>query len=221
MEWDDPRPSEVLDIALAFAARDAEHRLHVERVDGARECFGGEDGLLLALHRRWLNALAARLRAHGIDPGTDSAFCETTRDQIGEPTGEVTGTARREIPVWGSTTETTTGPADLTEVVGEGRGVDGVDAVSDAWLAGVRDRPSLRAVLDAHLIRSAALREAHEAELRMLAIASGLAAPGEPRDEVTGVGETIVALLRHRAGIGHGSDRGAVSRPPQQLTAAG
>lgn len=75
---------------------------------------------------------------------------------------------------------------------------DHVDAVTSAWRTAVRGNPTLRAVLDANLDRCPALRPLHEAEVRMLAVAAGLADAGEPTTEVTKVGIAFDALLRQR-----------------------
>jgi hypothetical protein len=72
-----------------------------------------------------------------------------------------------------------------------------VDAVTRAWHTAVREHRTLRAVLDANVDRCAALRQVHEAEQRMLAVAAGLAEPGEPVAEITKVGAAFTALLRH------------------------
>lgn len=94
------------------------------------------------------------------------------------------------------------GPEDSADLPG-GRDADHVDSVSRAWRTTRSDHPALRAVLDAHLDEHPALRRAHEAELRMLAVTAGLAEPGEPTDEVTRVGNTLVGLMREReSGLG-------------------
>lgn len=72
-----------------------------------------------------------------------------------------------------------------------------VDAVTRAWNKAVRKHGTLREVLDAHVDRYPALRRVHEAELRTLAVAAGLAEPGEPVEEITKVGAAFAALLRH------------------------
>jgi hypothetical protein len=74
---------------------------------------------------------------------------------------------------------------------------DPVDAVTRAWNKAVRKHHTLREVLDAHVDRYPALRRAHEAELRTLAVAAGLADPGEPVEELTKVGAAFAGLLRH------------------------
>lgn len=72
-----------------------------------------------------------------------------------------------------------------------------VEGVTRAWHEAVRKHRTLRAVLDANVGRYPALRQVHEAEQRMLAVAAGLAEPGEPADELTKVGAAFTALLRH------------------------
>ncbi|GAB2976775.1 hypothetical protein LWP59_30850 [Amycolatopsis acidiphila] len=74
---------------------------------------------------------------------------------------------------------------------------DHVDAVTRAWRETVRKHRTLRAVLDANVDRYPALRQVHEAEQRMLAVAAGLAEPGEPVEEITKVGAAFTGLLRH------------------------
>ncbi|GAA1203307.1 hypothetical protein [Prauserella alba] len=100
------------------------------------------------------------------------------------------------------------GPEDSADLPG-GRDADHVEAVSRAWRKTCSDHAALRALLDAHLDEHPALRRAHEAQLRMLAVTAGLAEPGEPADEVTQVGNTLVGLMRTRA-----SDLGAPPRNP-------
>ncbi|MEU3271837.1 hypothetical protein ABZ639_13385 [Saccharomonospora sp. NPDC006951] len=90
------------------------------------------------------------------------------------------------------------GPEDAGDVRGGGDR-DQIDAVARAWLAAARDNATLRELLDAAMTTSPALRAAGDAELRMLAIAAGLAEPGEPDAEVTEVGNAFVALLRGRS----------------------
>ncbi|EIE98066.1 hypothetical protein [Saccharomonospora glauca] len=92
------------------------------------------------------------------------------------------------------------GPEDASTVPGgeSDEHHDHVDAVSRAWRRAVRNHPELDTVLSANSERFPALRRAREAELRLLAVTSGLAEPHEPEDEVTDVGATLVALLRYR-----------------------
>jgi hypothetical protein len=89
--------------------------------------------------------------------------------------------------------------------------LDQVDAVSRAWQSTCAEHETLRAVLDAHVDAHPALRAAHQAEQRMLAVTSGLAEPGEPAAEITKVGVTLDALIRNgparparrRSPVGH------------------
>lgn len=83
-----------------------------------------------------------------------------------------------------------------------------LDAVKLAWNKAVRKHRTLREVLDANVDRYPALRRVHEAELRTLAVAAGLAEPGEPVEEITKVGIAFAALLRH------GPERQAPRRNP-------
>ena len=89
---------------------------------------------------------------------------------------------------------------------------DRVDAVTRAWRRTVAEHETLRAVLDAGLERHDSLQPMRDAELRALAVTSGLADPREPVAEITQVGRTFDALLRaaqdepvrhHRGPIGH------------------
>ncbi|WP_298180976.1 hypothetical protein [Saccharomonospora sp.] len=159
MGWSDHyRRRDIMDTALARARHDEEARIPFDHIDGAREVFGTEENLLLALHHRWTQVLTGHLRTY------------------------------------------VAGPEDADDVPGEGSESHGdhVDAVSRAWRAAVRRNPTLHAVVDANVERYPALRRAHQAELRMLAVTSGLAEPHEPHDEAARIGATLVALLRHR-----------------------
>lgn len=94
------------------------------------------------------------------------------------------------------------GPEDSADLPG-GRDADHVESVSRAWRTTLSEHATLHAVLEAHLDDHPALRRAHDAQLRMLAITAGLAEPGEPSDEVTRIGNTLVGLMRARAsGVG-------------------
>ncbi|MTD58290.1 hypothetical protein [Amycolatopsis pithecellobii] len=83
----------------------------------------------------------------------------------------------------------------------EGETTDHVEAVTRAWRRAVRANRTLRAVLDAHVADYPAPRRMHEAEQRMLAVAAGMADPGEPAEELTKVGAAVTALLRHGPGL--------------------
>lgn len=100
------------------------------------------------------------------------------------------------------------GPEDSADLPG-GRDTDHVESVSRAWRKTLSEHATLRTVLDAHLDDHPALRRAHEAEMRMLAVTAGLAEPGEPADEVTQIGKTLVGLMRTRT-----SELGAAPRNP-------
>ncbi|OZM70034.1 hypothetical protein CFN78_27590 [Amycolatopsis antarctica] len=83
---------------------------------------------------------------------------------------------------------------DAADVGGDGTHVD---EVSRAWRATAEQHSTLRAVLDAGVGRyPAELLPVHEAEHRMLALAAGLAEPGEPAAETARIGGAFVALLR-------------------------
>lgn len=145
MSWTDfHRRREVADAVLRRAARDPRGPLPFAEVPGARELFGTEEQLVLALQYRWSQVLGGHLR-----------------------------------------TEFESEPEDH------------VDAVTRAWHEATRRNRTLRAVLDAAAERHPALRRVQEAEQRMLAVAAGLAEPGEPVEELTKVGAAFTALLRH------------------------
>ncbi|TVT36031.1 hypothetical protein FNH05_25860 [Amycolatopsis rhizosphaerae] len=97
---------------------------------------------------------------------------------------------------------------ELTELGGD---TDRVDAATRAWRKAVARHTTLREVLDANLERHPALRARHEAELRMLAVAAGLAGPAEPADEVTRIGAAFAALLRHAPALEPAKPRNRVS----------
>lgn len=115
------------------------------------------------------------------------------------------------------------GPEDVTAAPGrenteDSDQVDAVDAVSRAWRRAVSLNRDLHAVVNANAERVPALRLAQDAELRLLALASGLAAPHEPADEVITIGATLVALLRHRDAFGtKPSGDGAIGQWPRRL----
>ncbi|WP_197320432.1 hypothetical protein [Saccharomonospora sp. NB11] len=92
---------------------------------------------------------------------------------------------------------------------------DGVDAVSRAWRAAVRRHPTLHAVVTASVARHPSLRRAHEEQLRLLALLSGLAEPHEPHDELVAVGATVVALFGRREA--ERSERRPAASPLGQL----
>jgi hypothetical protein len=84
-----------------------------------------------------------------------------------------------------------------TELAGQPDDADLIDAARVAWRRAVNANPTLRALLDANVDRFPALRSAHEAELRMLALTAGLADGDEPATEITRIGATFEALLRN------------------------
>jgi hypothetical protein len=73
---------------------------------------------------------------------------------------------------------------------------DHVAAAGRAWIRASREHPTLHALLDAHRDRYPSLRAVHEAAQRMLALAAGLALPGERATEITGVGAALEVRLR-------------------------
>lgn len=64
MSWNDfYRRRDIMDAAIEQARRDPQAPLPFEEISGAKETFGSEEGLLLALHYRWMQALSGHLRA--------------------------------------------------------------------------------------------------------------------------------------------------------------
>ncbi|HVV08804.1 hypothetical protein [Amycolatopsis sp.] len=85
---------------------------------------------------------------------------------------------------------------------------ESVDAARRAWRKAVTEHRGLHEVLEANVGRYESLRRVHETGLRTLAVAAGLADPGEPLDEITRIGSAFVALIdegskpRARNGLG-------------------
>lgn len=79
---------------------------------------------------------------------------------------------------------------------GTARTEDPMEAAGAAWRNAARERPVLRRVLDQHAPGSTeALRDAYSREMRLLAVAAGLADPGEPLAQSSQIGATYRALL--------------------------
>ncbi|HEV8558891.1 MAG TPA: hypothetical protein VGR06_21170 [Actinophytocola sp.] len=75
---------------------------------------------------------------------------------------------------------------------------DPVEVVSAAWRSTAAWHDVLRRLLDTNVDEHrSALRAALEGEQRMLALASGLAKPNEPKDEITRIGATYFTLMRN------------------------
>ncbi|MER7015990.1 hypothetical protein ABT324_31545 [Saccharopolyspora sp. NPDC000359] len=93
-------------------------------------------------------------------------------------------------------TQQLTGRVDValveTEDAADG---DRIQAVTEAWRRTAAANPELRALLDQHQA-DPELRAAAAREHRMLALASGLAEPGEPDAEVVRVGQAFLQLVR-------------------------
>lgn len=88
---------------------------------------------------------------------------------------------------------------ELGNDIGSAEGEMHTDAVTRAWHATVAANPTLRTVLDtASAGNPAALRVTQDVENRMIAIAAGLAEPGESPETVSQVGAAFIALLRAR-----------------------
>lgn len=89
------------------------------------------------------------------------------------------------------------GPEDVAEAPPQDIS-DNPELVAAAWRKAVAEQPTLRAVLDANVDRfPAELVPAVEREQRMLALTAGLADPFEPVEEITRIGASFMALLRH------------------------
>ncbi|MCP2262376.1 hypothetical protein LX15_006112 [Streptoalloteichus tenebrarius] len=74
---------------------------------------------------------------------------------------------------------------------------DRVAAVADAWRHLASRERALRQALDAHeTAEGEALRTAMAAEHRLLALATGLAEPDEPVEQITRIGADFLSLLR-------------------------
>jgi hypothetical protein len=71
-----------------------------------------------------------------------------------------------------------------------------VDAVATAWRELAKAQPVLRAVLDRAEENSDVLESALHRELRMLALASGLAGLSDPAERATSAGRTYRELIR-------------------------
>lgn len=91
---------------------------------------------------------------------------------------------------------------------------DQTEQAADAWERAARAHPTLRAVLDANIDRypEAGIPALHR-EQRVLAVTAGLAEPGEPVEEITRVGATFLALIRHGSSLGTANTIG----PPGRL----
>lgn len=89
------------------------------------------------------------------------------------------------------------GPEDYADAPPRGES-DNPELVAAAWRAAAAEQPTLRTVLDANVdVHPEQLVPALEREQRMLAITAGLAEPHEDTDEVTRIGASFLALLRH------------------------
>lgn len=98
-----------------------------------------------------------------------------------------------------------------TELSGARDG-ESADAVARAWHSAVAARPGLRETLASNLEAAPQLRAMHETDLRMLAVAAGLAEPDEPSAEITRVGSAFLALTTQNP-----APRARRRNPAQQL----
>lgn len=101
------------------------------------------------------------------------------------------------------------GPED-TDVEPES---EATDAVTAAWRKTVSEQPVLRAVLDANIDRyPSTLVPSLESEQRLLALSARLVEPYESSHEITKVGASFMALIRHDL-----STKGRSHRPARHL----
>ncbi|WP_198048351.1 hypothetical protein, partial [Saccharomonospora iraqiensis] len=84
MSWKDfYRRREIMDAAVELGNHDAHGRIPFDRIDGARDLFGSEENLLLALHQRWTQALSGYLRARVAGPeDADNVPAGGERDHV-------------------------------------------------------------------------------------------------------------------------------------------
>lgn len=69
MGWNDfYRRRDIIDAVLREARRDPHGPLPFAEIDGAKEAFGSEEQLLLALQYKWTQALSGQLRAKAAGP---------------------------------------------------------------------------------------------------------------------------------------------------------
>jgi hypothetical protein len=74
---------------------------------------------------------------------------------------------------------------------------DHVDAVATAWRTTASTHPELRDLLEGYAPDGREVFQAClHAEQRMIALAAGLAEPGEPADETARIGAAFLALIR-------------------------
>jgi hypothetical protein len=75
--------------------------------------------------------------------------------------------------------------------------VDHVEAIATAWRTTASSHPELRDLLDAYLPDGGEVfQTCLRAEQRMVALAAGLAEPGEPADAAARIGAAFLALIR-------------------------
>ncbi|WP_028850336.1 hypothetical protein [Thermocrispum municipale] len=104
---------------------------------------------------------------------------------------------RWNLRLLGKLRSTVGGPEDAMDAPPRGES-DNTDLVAQAWRSTFEENPTLRAVLDAHIdVYPDTLIPALEREQRLLAITAGLAEPHEPLDDITRVGASFMALVRH------------------------
>lgn len=136
------------------------------------------------------------LKLAGRNPGGPLPFAEVDRAE------ELFGTPKQLLQAlyyrWnqillGHLRSTVGGPEDAADAPPRDES-DNPELVAAAWRKTADEHPTLRAVLDAHADE---LQPELKREQRLLAITAGLAELHEPRDEVTRVGASFMALLRH------------------------
>jgi hypothetical protein len=139
------------------------------------------------------DALDAAVRLAGRDPEGALPFA-----QVPNATEVFTGPAELLLALHYRWTMKLTGRLGMAVADAErDPSIDRVDAVMTAWRETAGEFPVLRRLLDAHADdHGGALRPAMAGEHRMLAFAAGLADAGEDAEEVTRIGQALLALIR-------------------------
>ena len=139
------------------------------------------------------DALDAAVRLAGRDPAGPLPFA-----QVPNATEVFTGPAELLLALHYRWSMKLTGRLGMAVADAErDPSIDRVDAVVTAWRETAAKFTVLRALLDAHAEDyDGALRPAMASEHRMLAYAAGLADHGEDLDEVTRIGQALLALIR-------------------------
>ncbi|KAA5826730.1 hypothetical protein ABT337_08380 [Saccharopolyspora hirsuta] len=134
-------------------------------------------------------------RQHAIATVLDTARQNPSQalDQVPAPFSDATELLRALQYKW---TQQLTGRIDVALAeTGDAADGDRIQAVTEAWRRTAAANPALRDLLDQHQANPV-LRADSAREHRMLALASGLAEPGEPDAEVVRVGQAFLQLVR-------------------------